>query len=113
MVAILVAASFGLLPQYDTDTGLREPVSIEAPIITIGDALRRISDATGVKLSSPDDLAKRKATIFVQSQPSESLLAAMADTFNLTLIPAGSGYTVALTREASNDEAESIRRDAV
>ena len=93
------------------DARLASKVTIEVPIITLGDVAKRLSTETGVSLTVDDGIQDRKATLFVRGRPARETMEALADTFFLTWNPDGKGYRLTLAKGVADEEAEAVRLD--
>ena len=93
------------------DARLASMVTIEVPIITLGDVAKRLSTETGVSLKVDDGIQDRKATLFVRGRSAQETMAALADTFFLTWNPDGKGYRLTLAKGVADEEAEAVHLD--
>src|ERR1022692_1096314 len=98
LFAAFVCVATQSLDPIAQDARLASKVTIEVPIITLGDVAKRLSTETGVSLKVDDGIQDRKATLFVRDRSAQETMAALADTFFLTWNPDGKGYRLTLAK---------------
>ncbi|MCS6949737.1 MAG: hypothetical protein RMM06_05820 [Armatimonadota bacterium] len=72
------------LPQFAADARLRQQVTFTAPGVPLSDALRRLSEQTGVELRASRDVGQWRLVAHVQNLPLADLLASIAYVFDLS-----------------------------
>ncbi len=109
---------FGLLlsacaqAQFEGDSRLDRKITFRAEAESVRAVLKRLTDETGVSLSSANALDEDLLVLYVRERPLKETLTILADHFGWTWEKRDDGYHLRQTKEA-RDEEERLRNEAI
>ncbi|MGV3614550.1 MAG: hypothetical protein ACO1SV_04360 [Fimbriimonas sp.] len=111
-----LALGFSQAPDLAKDERLAKPITVRLKMYPLPDAMKMLTDASGVPLEASVPLKDLKVTILVKDQPAHLVMAKVASTLDLEWEADGASYRIKANDDVANaqrkylDQEERLRR---